>query len=95
MRKKACRVKCAVRAHRCGGEGVKGALECAQGTRGGGRKESSLAGRRTIERSEDARGVAGRAASTGRVDSGIQEKCKHPWDSSASQCLGCGVMWRG
>jgi hypothetical protein len=29
--------KCAVRAHWCEGEGVKGALGCAQGTRGGGR----------------------------------------------------------
>jgi hypothetical protein len=71
VREKARRVKCAVRAHWCGGEGVKGALGCAQGTRGGGHKGSALAGRRTTERSEDARGVAGRAATMGRVDSEI------------------------
>jgi hypothetical protein len=47
-----------------------------------------------FERREAACGVAGRAASTGRVDGGIQEDCKHPWDSGASQCVGCGVILR-
>ena len=42
MREKARRVKCAVRAHWCGGEGVKVALVCSKGTRGGGRKGSAL-----------------------------------------------------
>ena len=32
------------------------------------------------ERSEDARGVAGRAATTGRVDGEIQEELKRPSD---------------
>jgi hypothetical protein len=41
-----------------------------------------VVGRRTIERKEDARGVAGRASSTGRVGGGIQEECKHPWHPS-------------
>jgi hypothetical protein len=37
-----------------------------------------VAGRRTIDRKEDASGVAGRAASTGHVGGGIQKECKHP-----------------
>ncbi len=45
------------------------------------RKErSGVAGRRTSERSEDARRVAGRAATTGRVDGEIQEELKRPSD---------------
>ena len=35
-------MKYAVRAYWCAGEGVKGALGCAQGTRGSGRKGSAL-----------------------------------------------------
>ena len=37
------------------------------------RQRFGVAGRKTSERSENTRGVAGRAASTGRVGSGIQE----------------------
>jgi hypothetical protein len=45
------------------------------------RKErSGVAGRRTSDRSEDARRVAGRAATTGRVDGEIQEELKRPSD---------------
>ena len=45
------------------------------------RKErSGVAGRRTSERSEVARRVAGRAATTGRVDGEIQEELKRPSD---------------
>ncbi len=47
-----------------------------------------LAGRRTTERSEDARGVAGRAVTTGRVDSEIQEDHKNP-----SDCWYVPVCW--
>ena len=45
------------------------------------RKErSGVAGRRTSEHSEDASRVAGRAATTGRVDGEIQEELKRPSD---------------
>ena len=45
------------------------------------RKErSGVAGRRTSERGEDARRVARRAATTGRVDGEIQEELKRPSD---------------
>ena len=47
-----------------------------------------MAGRRTIESNEDARGVSGRAATTGRVDGEIQEERRHP-----SNCWCVPVCW--
>ena len=47
-----------------------------------------MAGRNTSERSEDACGVVGRAATTGRVDGEIQEELKHP-----SDCWYVPVCW--
>jgi hypothetical protein len=47
-----------------------------------------VAGRNTSERSEDACGVVGRAATTGRVDGEIQEELKHP-----SDCWYVPVCW--
>ncbi len=38
------------------------------------------------------RGVAGRAASTGRVGSGIQEEFKHPWERKVYLSV-LGVGW--
>ena len=58
------------------------------------RERYGVAGRRTIERREDARGVAGGAASTWSDFGGIEEECKHPWESGASQCFECGVILR-
>ena len=96
MREKARRVKCAVRAHWCGGEGVKGALGCAQGTRGGGRKGSALewqgGGRLSAAKTRvgwpeepQLRGVLivrfRRSANTHRI-------------AGMSQCVGCGVTLR-
>jgi hypothetical protein len=58
------------------------------------RDRSGVAGRRTSDRSENARGVAGRAASTGRVGSGIQEECIHPWERKVYPSV-LGVRWLG
>ena len=52
------------------------------------RECSGVAGRRTSDRSEDARVVVGRAATTGRVDGEIQEELKHP-----SDCWYVPVCW--
>ncbi len=56
------------------------------------RERSGVAGRRTIDRREDAYGVAGRASSTGRVGGGIKEECTHLWGHKLHQCFGCGVV---
>ena len=57
------------------------------------RRESfGVAGRRTSDRSEDACGVARRAASTGRVGSGIQKECKHQWERKVYPSV-LGVGW--
>ncbi len=57
------------------------------------RRESfGVAGRRTSECSEEARGVDGRASSTGRVGSGIQEECIHPWERKVYPSV-LGVGW--
>jgi hypothetical protein len=89
-------VKRAVRAHWCEGEGVKGTLGCAQGTRGGGRQGSALewhGGGRLSEtktrvgwpEEPQLRGVLmvrfRRSANTHRID-------------GVSQCVGCGVILR-
>ena len=86
------RVKCEVRAHWCEGEGVKGALGCAQGTRGGGRKGSAL----------EWQGGGRLSAAKTRV--GWPEEphlrgvlmvgCRRSENSGASQCVGCGVILR-
>ena len=52
------------------------------------RELSGVAGRRTSDRIEDACGVVGRAATTGRVDGEIQEELKHPTD-----CWSVPVCW--
>jgi hypothetical protein len=52
------------------------------------RERSGMTGRRRSERNEDARGLAGRAATMGRVDGEIQEELKHPLD-----CWYVPVWW--
>ena len=56
------------------------------------RQRVGVAGRKTSERSENTRGVAGRAASTGRVVSGIEEECRRPWERKVYPSV-LGVGW--
>ena len=56
------------------------------------RQRFGVAGRKTSERSENTRGVAGRAASTGRVVSGIEEECRRPWERKVYPSV-LGVGW--
>ena len=61
------------------------------------RQRFGVARRKTSDRSENMRGVAGRAASTGRVGSGIQEECRHPWERKVYPSVlgvGCSVKAR-